>query len=387
MQDNLEISWYSDRRRAHIGMLQFLSMETLQNLESQTDLGLLSALEVGTNVFPGQNCDEPKWLSPSPELQALWQWRHLEAHTCLCRTGLSPSSEASSPHPGVPSPPVLRALSCRGCSCSAWKQNLWATPVPSPPSHPLRLSKSKQMNLLRPELCLGTQEPAVPFQNMPLPAGVGSLGSELRGAAWMRPGREGRRLLLERKAVSSGVGNSRAALSRLAWEVLTWSSVLGLRVSSCCAAILLYRKNRLFLNQIWVGMFIKASHGCLGVSSCLAQRYRHGNLSRKHLLDVLLASGTPQCMAGLVCKYTSNVSENRELLQAQKTDGTDPESQFTAPTFPMTIAAQLQVAFPWAALKIPQGRGLHKLSRPALPEFYSSCFGGSIRITFLIPHG
>lgn len=39
----------------------------------------------------------------------------------------------------------------------------------------------------------------------------------------MGPGREGRRLLLEGKDGSSGVGSRRAALlSRLAWEISTW---------------------------------------------------------------------------------------------------------------------------------------------------------------------
>lgn len=59
-------------------------------------------------------------------------------------------------------------------------------------------------------------------------------------------------------------------------------------------------------------------------------------------------------MAGLVCKYILNVSENRKLLEPQKTDGRDPERQFIALTFPMTMAAPLKVVFAWAAIKIPQ---------------------------------
>lgn len=215
------------------------------------------------------------------------------------------------------------------------------------------------MSLLRPELCLGTKEPAVKSHFRACP-------SLLAWGAW------GRVRHLEGLQEWGQAGRAedccwRERLSAVVWatgELLffhVWpgrsrpgSSVLGLGVSSCYAVILLCRRNRLFLNQIGVRVFIKAFHGCLSVSSCLAQRCRQGNLSRKHLLDVLLASGTPQCMAGLVCKYISNVSENRKLLEPQKTDGRDPERQFTALTFPMTMAAQLEVPFAWAALKIPQ---------------------------------
>lgn len=147
----------------------------------------------------------------------------------------------------LPCPPVLWAIGCRGCSCSAWKQKVWVSPVPSPPYHPLRLNRSKQTSLLRPEFCFGTKEP---FQSMSLPACVESRGSspKLGGAAWMGPGREGRRLL-ERNAASSGVGSRRAALlSHLAREVLAWQLSLGQGVSSCCAVILLCRRNRLLLN-------------------------------------------------------------------------------------------------------------------------------------------
>lgn len=153
-------------------VLQCLCLETLQQLKSQTSLGLISAPEAGTNTFPDQNCNEPKWPSPSPEPQVLWLQRHLQAYTSLgqaklvCLMGLRPLQRAWRPrgdrkplrpegqlvlcffpslllpettgleaiHSPFPSLPVLWAVSCRGCSCSAWKQKVCASPVPSPPS-------------------------------------------------------------------------------------------------------------------------------------------------------------------------------------------------------------------------------------------------------------
>jgi len=83
-------------------------------------------------------------------------------------------------------------------------------------------------------------------------------------------------------------------------------------------------------------------------------------------------------MAALLCKYTSNASEQKEFLEPQKTDRRDPKQQFTALTFPKTIATQLKAVFAWTALKIPLRWRFHRLSRPSVPEFHSSCFGGSI---------
>lgn len=57
-------------------------------------------------------------------------------------------------------------------------------------------------------------------------------------------------------------------------------------------------------------------------------------------------------MAAVVCKYPLKVSEKREFLEPQKTNGRDPETQFTALTFPKTTATQLKAVFAWTALKI-----------------------------------
>lgn len=112
---------------------------------------------------------------------------------------------------------------------------------------------------------------------------------------------------------------------------------------------------------------------------------RKGNLSRKCLPDVLLSCGTPWYRPAVVCKCTSNLSENRKILQPQKKGGKDPERQFSVLTFPKTTTTQLKAIFAWTALKIPQWWRFHKLSRPSVPEFHSSYFGGSVWITFLIP--
>lgn len=55
-------------------------------------------------------------------------------------------------------------------------------------------------------------------------------------------------MLLERSAAS-------CSSFTLAREAPPGSSVLGLRVPSCCAVILLCRRNGLFLNQIWVRVY------------------------------------------------------------------------------------------------------------------------------------
>lgn len=228
------------------------------------------------------------------------------------------------------------------------------------------------MSLLPPEFCPAARGTAVKsqFRTFPLPACVGSLGSSCKpgGAARMRPGREGSRMLLGRSAASTGWAAAELLLFHSGQGGFTWGWGCPPVVLSHCSA----GEIGCFWTRFGSG-FIKAF---------LAAWHRDAE-KRKHLL----ASGTPQCVAGLVCNTCRMFQRTGNFWVRRKEMGGILKGSSLHWPSPWSMAAQLKVAFAWAALKIPQWWRFCKLSRPSVPEFYSSYFGGSVWIAFLIPHG
>lgn len=198
--------------------------------------------------------------------------------------------------------PVLWTVSCRGCSCSAWKQTKkmcvsWPISSFFPPFHPLLLNVSKQVSPLRPELCTGTKQSTGKshFKTSPSPACLGE--AELPGAAQTsvrQGGQEAAACNVHRgEMLSAAVLDKRRAAvpSLLAWDRRSvlgdfglatqtwgWGSPPVVLSSYCCcipgrSSALFYGRSKLSLNQAWARVFIKAAWGCLSVSRCWAQQW------------------------------------------------------------------------------------------------------------------
>lgn len=164
-----------------------------------------------------------------------------------------------------------------------------------PPFHPLLLNTSKQVRLLRPELCIGSKESMVKshFKTSPSSVWRGRLGftAELRGALWMTARQGGQEAaccnLHQREMLSAAVADERRAAlpSLLAWgrrgvlgdlelaaQIWDWGSPLIVPTSYCCC--IWGSPACCFLIRLQPGYLLKQAWASLNASSCWAQRWR-----------------------------------------------------------------------------------------------------------------